>query len=224
MTSLILRSITHPEETAEIMHKLAGVTFVQSVESPALAMVTPLLIKGLTHRTNATVRQAAVIIDNMSRLVDDPIDAAPFMPLLMPVLEKAADMMSDPEARGVCERSVAQLKRLNAEVEEAKTRQQHIDPVRVLGCIKKKFPATKAVDYLEHVAQLCCSLMSVRKFNKNHWKEIETHLAMVDAAKAKACIEELRKECEAMAKPLPRKDEELEDPALELCNWYVYSD
>lgn len=218
LTSLILRSITHPEETAEIMHKLAGVTFVQSVESPALAMVTPLLIKGLTHRTNATVRQAAVIIDNMSRLVDDPIDAAPFMPLLMPVLEKAADMMSDPEARGVCERSVAQLKRLNAEVEEAKTRQQHIDPVRVLGCIKKKFPATKAVDYLEHVAQLCCSLMSVRKFNKNHWKEIETHLAMVDAAKAKACIEELRKECEAMAKPLPRKDEELEDPALELCN------
>ena len=88
LTSDILRSITLPEETAEIMHKLAGVTFVQSVESPALAMVTPLLIKGLTHRTNATVRQAAVIIDNMSRLVDDPIDAAPFMPLLMPVLEK----------------------------------------------------------------------------------------------------------------------------------------
>jgi elongation factor 3 len=72
------------------MHKLAGVTFVQSVESPALAMVTPLLIKGLTHRSNATVRQAAVIIDNMSRLVDDPIDAAPFMPLLMPVLEKVS--------------------------------------------------------------------------------------------------------------------------------------
>ena len=142
LTKDILRSITHPEETAEIMHKLAGVTFVQSVESPALAMVTPLLIKGLTHRANATIRQAAVIIDNMSRLVDDPIDAAPFMPLLMPVLEKAAEMMSDPEARGVCERSVAQLKRLNAEVEEAKTRQQHIDHARVFDCIKKTFTAS----------------------------------------------------------------------------------
>jgi elongation factor 3 len=47
MTGPILRSITHPEETKEIMHKLAGVTFVQSVESPALAMITPLLIRGL---------------------------------------------------------------------------------------------------------------------------------------------------------------------------------
>ncbi|KAJ3357057.1 translational elongation factor EF-1 alpha, partial [Kappamyces sp. JEL0680] len=218
LTKDILRSITHPEETAEIMHKLAGVTFVQSVESPALAMVTPLLIKGLTHRTNATVRQAAVIIDNMSRLVDDPIDAAPFMPLLMPVLEKAADMMSDPEARGVCERSVAQLQRLNVEVEEAKTRQQHIDPERVYAAIKAKVPGTKAEDYLRHVAELCCSLMSVRKFDKEHWKEIESHLAIVDAKAAAASIDALRKECEGMAKPLPRKDEELEDPALELCN------
>jgi elongation factor 3 len=66
------------------MHKLAGVTFVQSVESPALAMVTPLLIRGLKSAKYATVRQSALIIDNMSRLVDDPIDAAPFMPFLMP--------------------------------------------------------------------------------------------------------------------------------------------
>lgn len=66
------------------MHKLAGVTFVQSVESPALAMVTPLLIRGLKSNKYATVRQSALIIDNMSRLVDDPIDAAPFMPFLMP--------------------------------------------------------------------------------------------------------------------------------------------
>jgi len=217
LTSDILRSITHPEETAEIMHKLAGVTFVQSVESPALAMVTPLLIKGLTHRSNATVRQAAVIIDNMSRLVDDPIDAAPFMPLLMPVLEKAADMMSDPEARSVCERSVAQLQRLNVEVQEAQSRQQHIDHERVLAAIKAKM-GTKSEDYLSHVATLCCSMMSVCKFSKDAWKEILTHLAIVDKAKAEAAVEPLRKECEAMAKPLPKKDEELEDPALELCN------
>lgn len=215
----ILRSITHPEETAEIMHKLAGVTFVQSVESPALAMVTPLLIKGLTHRTNSTVRQSAVIIDNMSRLVDDPIDAAPFMPLLMPVLEKAADMMSDPEARSVCERAVAQLQRLNAEVQEALTRQQHIEHARVLAVIKSKMTGTKADDYLEHIATLCESLMAVHKFSKDAWKEIGAHLAVVDKSKGDAGLEAMRKECEAMAKPLPRKDEELDDPALELCNW-----
>lgn len=67
LTANILRSITHPEDTEELMHKLAGVTFVQSVESPALAMVTPLLIRGLNSKKTATLRQSAVIIDNMSR-------------------------------------------------------------------------------------------------------------------------------------------------------------
>jgi elongation factor 3 len=54
MTTHIVRSVTHPEETPEIMHKLAGVTFVQSVESPALAMVTPLLVRGLQSGVTCT--------------------------------------------------------------------------------------------------------------------------------------------------------------------------
>ena len=43
MTSKIVRSIVVPADVPEIMHALAGVTFVQSVQSPALAMVVPLL-------------------------------------------------------------------------------------------------------------------------------------------------------------------------------------
>lgn len=46
MTPYIIKSITNPEEVPEIMHTLAGVTFVQSVQSPALAMVVPLLLRG----------------------------------------------------------------------------------------------------------------------------------------------------------------------------------
>jgi hypothetical protein len=43
LTAKIVRSITNPDEVPEIMHALAGVTFVQSVQSPALAMVVPLV-------------------------------------------------------------------------------------------------------------------------------------------------------------------------------------
>jgi elongation factor 3 len=226
LTGSILRSITHPEETDELMHRLAGVTFVQSVESPALAMVTPLLIKGLNSQKYATVRQSALIIDNMSRLVDDPIDAAPFMPFLMPVLRKATQIMSDPEARVVLERSLKQLNTLNVDVLEALTRQQHIELKRVLNAIETKMNPPKnaagftnlMIVFLNHVAQLCCSLMQIHKFGKPAWKEIEAKLALIDSAKAAACIDALRVECQAMTKPLPRKDEELEDPALELCN------
>ena len=215
----ILKSITHPEETEELMHKLAGVTFVQSVESPALAMVGPLLIRGLNSRSKATVRQSAVIIDNMSRLVDDPIDAAPFMPLLMPALEKAADMMSDPEARGVCEKSLSQLQYLNTLVEEAVSRQQLLDQSKVIALLKNKMSSAESdADVIEHISHLCCSLMTLRKFSKDAWKEVNSYLALLSKEKAEASEAELRKECEAMIKPLPPKDDEVDDPALELCN------
>ena len=41
-------------------------------------------------RSTATKRMCAVIINNMSKLVEDPEDAAPFLPKLMPALEKAS--------------------------------------------------------------------------------------------------------------------------------------
>ena len=36
------------------MHKMAGVAFIQSVESPALAIVVPLLLRGLREKSTAT--------------------------------------------------------------------------------------------------------------------------------------------------------------------------
>ena len=86
MTEKILTAITKPKEVPEIMHEMAGVTFVQSVESAALAMVVPLLLRGLREKSIATKRQSAVIINNMSKLVDNPVEAAPFLPLLLPAL------------------------------------------------------------------------------------------------------------------------------------------
>jgi len=53
-------------------------------------MVVPLLIRGLRSKLTATRRQSAVIIDNMSKLVDDPLDAEPFLATLMPTLQTAA--------------------------------------------------------------------------------------------------------------------------------------
>ena len=113
MTTDIVKAVINPGAVPEIMHNLAGVAFVQSVESPALAMVVPLLLRGLRVKETATKRQSAVIIENMSKLVDEPADAAPFLPLLMPALEKAASTIANPEARGIADRAYAQLMRLD---------------------------------------------------------------------------------------------------------------
>jgi len=140
MTSKIVRSITNPEDVPEIMHALAGVTFVQSVQAPALAMVVPLLLRGLRSKLTATRRQSAVIIDNMSKLVDDPLDAAPFLPILMPALAISAENMSDPEAREVSEKASAQLSKLSVLCEKAKLRTKEVDHKLVLAAVKSKFP------------------------------------------------------------------------------------
>jgi elongation factor 3 len=218
MTKNIVRSITNPDEVPELMHTLAGVTFVSSVTSPCLAMVVPLLIRGLRARVTATRRQSAVIIDNMSKLVDDPIDAAPFLPTLMPALAFAADAMSDPEARGVAERATFQLQRLNEQCEEAKKMCAHSDQVLVLAAIKAKVKAAPEHETaLAHIAALCCSLMGLRKFGVSDWKDIQDMLACIyGSSAAESTVSLLRPECRDMMKPISPKDED--DTDEELCN------
>jgi len=218
MTPKIVRSITNPEEVPEIMHALAGVTFVQSVQSPALAMVVPLLIRGLRSKLTATRRQSAVIIDNMSKLVDDPIDAAPFLPTLMPALEFAADAMSDPEARKVSTNASNQLNRLSVECEKARQCSKEIDHATVLAAIKAKISAADVDVVLSHVANICCSLMSLRKFEPEDWDEVMSLLAIVAGpSTAATAVAALIPECKEMIKAIPVQDDD-DDDAEELCN------
>lgn len=218
MTPKIVRSISNPEEVPEIMHALAGVTFVQSVESPALAMVVPLLIRGLRSKVTATRRQSAVIIDNMSKLVDDPLDAEPFLPTLMPALQFAADAMSDPEARAVAERASKQLTRLSEHCEQAKELSKTVDKSLVINALKAKIAGYDDEVVINHIAGLCCSLMFLKKFEKGDWEDVEKYLGLfLDHARAVQVCDDLRKECKEMVKPLPPKDDD-DDGAELLCN------
>jgi elongation factor 3 len=223
MTDKIVRSIQHPEEVPEIMHALAGVTFVQSVESPALAMVVPLLLRGLRSKVTATRRQSAVIIDNMSKLVDNPVDAGPFLPELMPALAKAADAMSDPEARNIAERASTQLQRLSVQCEAEKKLQKSIEPPKVRGVLDKNIDKNVASSeenaiQLNHVVSLACMAMHLKTFDIPSWACVQKYLAvLVGQEKAKTATDALRLECKEMCKADLPPDEE-DDDAEELCN------
>lgn len=222
MTDKIVRSIANPDEVPEIMHALAGVTFVQSVESPALAMVVPLLIRGLRSKVTATRRQSSVIIDNMSKLVDHPLDAEPFLPTLLPALQFAADAMSDPEARTVCERAVAQLERLHKLSEESSKREKKVDKGDVAAVfdsavgkkVKTEFPAE-----LNHTVEIACSMMHMKHFDLSEWKEeLEKYVAvMVGKAKASEVVEKVCAACTEMAKPVDQDGAD-DDSGEDLCN------
>ena len=106
----LIECIHKVDEVPECVHKLAATTFVQQVEAPTLSIMGPLLQRGLFfQQVTAIKRKSAVIIDNMCKLVEDPMDAAPFLPKLLPLLKRAMDEVADPECRQVCTRAYKTL-------------------------------------------------------------------------------------------------------------------
>merc|ERR1712176_810248 len=219
MTDKILQAITKPKDVPEIMHEMAGVTFVQSVESPALAMVVPLLLRGLREKQTSTKRQAAVIIDNMSKLVDNPLDAAPFLPLLLPALENNAKSIADPEAREVTERAVAQLNRLKGLADKQASVRGDIS--KLDGTFMKALKAEDATGGKQAVIKYACviasCLMDLKFMEDPQW---ERNLSPVLSTYFKdgldKSIEAIRVEAEKMLE-IPEEDDD-DDDAEELCN------
>ena len=95
----LIKCIAKPENVPETVHLLGATTFVTDVHEPTLAIMTPLLERGLKERETAIKRKSAVIIDNMCKLVEDPQIVASFLPKLMPQLTINHDNLADPEAR-----------------------------------------------------------------------------------------------------------------------------
>jgi elongation factor 3 len=159
----------------------------------------------------------------MSKLVDDPMDAYPFLPSLMPALAFAADAMSDPEARKVAENASKQLNRLSTECELALRGRKEVDYIVVVEAIQKNLGAsfsatdTFAAVVVSHVAHLCCSLMFLRKFESADWAEIAIQLSnIVGATAAEKLTPGLMLQCKEMVKIIPVTDDD--DDAEELCN------
>ena len=164
--ALVSATIDH-EEVIECVQKLASTTFVQTVTAAPLALIAPLLLLGFRVRSTATKRMCAVIINNMSKLVEDPEDAAPFLPKLVPALEKAKEEISDPEARTVCGKAFEQLQSIE---ERLKT---HKSCKAVRGVVEKEVKVSFGLsdDKLEYVATLVCSLVNCKVMDDDDWAD-----------------------------------------------------
>lgn len=112
---VLVSCIARPSEVSECVYKLSATTFVQAVEPPTLAIIVPVLERGLKERSISVQRKVALIIDNMCRLVEVPSYAAPFLPKLLPGLERAKEEVSDPECREVANRAYNVLLRAAGE-------------------------------------------------------------------------------------------------------------
>jgi len=167
----VINAIEKPSEVIETIHLLAGVVFVELVESGALSIMSPLLIRGFAESKVATKRQCARIIENMAKLVENPLDVAPFVPKLLPLLEKAKEEVSDPEAREVCGKAYDTL------LKKSDTSTHHIAK---LNSVETMYPVVLAASGiakptaeqklgLEHVCNLALSVMDLNMFELPLW-------------------------------------------------------
>jgi len=154
----------------------------------------------------------------MSKLVDNPLDAAPFLPLLLPGLETNASSISDPEAREVTGLAVEQLKRLKGLADKAFSVRG--DTGKLVDAIKKELPSDEVgLDKLiAHGAVIGTCMMDLGFMEDLQWKKNVAILYKdyVGAEKASQLIEKVRKEAESML-IIPEEDDE-DDDAEELCN------
>ena len=107
---LLVKSMENPSTEAlqKAIHALSQTTFVAIVTSPVLALLTPLLERSLNSPTTSqeVLRQTTIVVENLTKLVHDPIEARTFLPRLKPGVKKVKDGASLPEVREIGRRAL----------------------------------------------------------------------------------------------------------------------
>ncbi|PGH15161.1 hypothetical protein AJ79_02526 [Helicocarpus griseus UAMH5409] len=222
----LIKCIAKPENVPETVHLLGATTFVTDVHEPTLAIMVPLLDRGLAERETAIKRKSAVIVDNMCKLVEDPQIVAAFLPKLMPALEKNFETLADPEARGKTRQALDTLIRVG-DVKDGKIPEVSTagDISTVSGILKQilepkhKAEIAKSEAVIEYVAAIAGQLVDEKVNDLPTWTEntLAYITAIVGEGDARNVAEALRKRAAPGAQEeteFDADDEEGED----LCN------
>jgi elongation factor 3 len=209
----IIECIINPENTAETVHKLAGVVFVQDIDASALALMNPLLKRGFDVPTTSIKRNCARIVENMAKLCDDPYEVAPFVPMLLPALERAKDEISDPECREVCAKAHEQLERTASKPPVWKK----IELSKVEKTIKSLAPGIDAPT-LSFAASVCLSLCDLKNLSPAAWSSALAPClkAAMPKADANKIVTPLLEQCSKDVQIEEAKEEV--DDAEQLCD------
>ena len=207
----MMGAIESPQTIGEVVEKLASVVFVQAVETPALAIVVPVVTRGLKDKKEACQRKACVIIDNMVKLVPDPREVLPFLDQLLPLLKRASEEISDPEARGVADRAHTTLLRAQ-ETTEARTADRDAVKASLVDPVGENCAYEVIGDISDFLAAVSCCLTNARNFDKSVWTKVFS-----DYNLPAECAETTCDFCFKSANVIEAAEVE-DEPGVDLCN------
>lgn len=169
----LLKAMLDASRAPETIQQLASVTFVQVVDASTLAIIVPLLFRGLQVSTTSVRRQCAVIINNMAKLVEDALDATPFLPTLLPQLERASEEISDPEARAVATRACENLHKIREKAEAAARR--YPSEAQLKDIVHQAVGddlAERFQPLLAYIIQLCADMFRSHEDSEEDWNTV----------------------------------------------------
>ncbi|PUZ37288.1 hypothetical protein GQ55_9G107200 [Panicum hallii var. hallii] len=109
LVPILLSALTDPNDhTKHSLDILLQTTFINSIDAPSLALLVPIVHRGLRERGVETKKKAAQIVGNMSSLVTEPKDMIPYIGLLLPEVKKVL-VDPIPEVRAVAARALGSL-------------------------------------------------------------------------------------------------------------------
>lgn len=142
---LLVDTMQHPspQTLQKAIHALSMTTFVAIVTSPVLALLTPFLERSLNTPTTPqeVLRQTVVIVENLTKLVHDPIEARTFLPKLTPGVKAVCDRASLPEVREIAERALATMEKAMGNDKDIIARTTADDVAKILDEEVKKHNA-----------------------------------------------------------------------------------
>jgi hypothetical protein len=98
------------KHTRDALEGLLACEFMHSVDAPSLALLIPIVQRGLRDRGADLKRKAALITGNMSSMISDARDISPYLPALLPGL-RATLVDPIPDVRSTAAKALGSLMR-----------------------------------------------------------------------------------------------------------------
>lgn len=212
----LIKAMKDRDETEETIQKLGGIVFVQTVEGSALSVVIPLMIAGLRESKSHVKRMCSRIVSNMSKLVEDPLEAKPFLSDLIPALGIAVDTIPDPEAREVATKTHEFLVNLDKKANQLEASMEFRRPQTIAKHISEATKLDTRNSNVQYCAQIVASLIQTKTTEKDEYvDELRPYLEImnVDTSLVDALYEESQKVISVIG-----KEEEEDDEGELLCD------
>ena len=90
----VLHALRVPDSTLDCIDEVLMTTFCNPMDGAALSFTVPILVRGIKDANYELVKKATVCTSNLCALTREASDVAPFVPILLPLLENNSDHSS----------------------------------------------------------------------------------------------------------------------------------